>query len=130
MAICSFVDEIKPRVIRTLEEYRVWLQACLAPFADFDFREIDARHLVAISCASYDPTSGRGLQVWLSMKLEPELSSSFLDLDIEGLPEVEVLLSNWDSGLAGIALTSVGSIVGALSFDQLIGFRMDLPKWD
>jgi len=84
-ALCSFADEVRPRVMRTIEEYRVWLQACLSPFEDFEFREIDARHLMAIACASYDPTSGRSLQAWLAMKLSPELSSSFLRTNIEEL---------------------------------------------
>ncbi|MEW5980717.1 MAG: LPO_1073/Vpar_1526 family protein [Acidobacteriota bacterium] len=62
MALCCFLDEIRPRdPITSADEYREWLSVQLEPFADFAFFEVDARHLVAIACASYDPTSTRTL---------------------------------------------------------------------
>ena len=40
------------------------------------------------------------------------------------------LQTQWDFGLAGVELTSVGLIVGALAYDQLTGRDLGPPKWD
>lgn len=126
MALCSFLFEVRPRSSTSLAEYRHWLSVWLKPFVDFEFKEIDARHLVAIACASYDPTKDRDLQAWLGIKLGPEYANH----KFEDIIEVEVLQYNWTEGLSGIALTSVGSIVGALALDQVMGVRTGLPMWD
>ena len=126
MALCSFLFEVRPHRTTPLSDYRRWLQVWLRPFEDFEFKEIDARHLVAIACASYDPTKDRGLQTWLGIKLGPD----FIGESFDDLPEVEALQYNWTEGLSGVALTSVGSIVGALALDQLVGTDTGLPTWD
>jgi len=40
------------------------------------------------------------------------------------------LQMQWDHGLAGVELTSVGLVVGALTYDQMTGRDLGPPKWD
>lgn len=126
IALSSFVFEVRPRVIRDEQHYREWLTLSLEPFCGLEFEDIDARHLVAISCATYDPQSERDLALWLKFKWGP----GHLTLELDDLPVIDELQSMWDSGLAGLLLTSVGSLVGALAFDQITGGYSGLPQWD
>jgi hypothetical protein len=69
MALCCFLDEIRPREpILTAADYYKWLDIQLRSFENFEFVEVDARHLVAIVCASYDPASSRSLSAILLLK--------------------------------------------------------------
>lgn len=127
MALSSFLEkDVRPRDPLSVPDYRRWLEVFLQPFIDFEFKDIDARHLVAIACASYDPTSNRDLEVLLQMKGgEHCIGATLHDLDV-----VKILQMQWYEGLAGLILTSVGSIVGSLAFNQIKGRDYGLPQWD
>jgi len=126
MALSSFLEDMRPRDPLSVEDYRRWLEIFLQPFINFQFNKIDARHLVAIACASYDPSSNRNLEVLLQMKGGTHcIGATLNDLDF-----VEGLQIQWDEGLAGVFLTSVGSIVGGLTFNQIMGRDFGLPQWD
>lgn len=126
MALCCFLQDIRPRDPMPVPEYRTWLEVFLKHFVDFEFKEVDARHLVAIACASYDPGSDRDLNILLGMKGGPHcVGASF-----EDLIGVQLLQVHWTEGLAGVFLTSVGSIVGGLAFDQVTGAKSGMPRWD
>ena len=49
--------------------------------------------------------------------------------DFRHIPVIDTLQICWDSGLAGVRLTSVGSIVGGLSLGQLKGKDLGPPDW-
>ncbi len=126
MALSCFLQDIRPRDPLSLSDYRQWLELFLIPFVDFEFKDFDARHLVAIACVSYDPSSERDLDLLLQMKGgEHSLGVSF-----EDLRAVETLQVQWNEGLAGVFLTSVGSIVGGLAFDQTSGKSSGMPRWE
>jgi hypothetical protein len=72
MAIRCFFEEIRPRKGLTFLQYKGWIEICLDPFAEFEFHVIDAKHLVAIACATYDPTSLQDLGSMLAMKAETD----------------------------------------------------------
>jgi hypothetical protein len=126
MALCCFLDEIRLKTPLSSEEYRQWVAIHLQRFEDFQFKEGDARHLVAIGCASYDQSSGRSLELLLQMKggTEHVLKTSLTDLI-----EVEILEFQWNEGLAGVFLTSVGSLVGGLALGQMAGKDYGPPAW-
>ncbi|MDX6383433.1 MAG: hypothetical protein QOK48_1006 [Blastocatellia bacterium] len=126
MALECFLEEIRPRDQLNLAQYHHWLEVSLRPFIDFEFHQIDARHLVAIACATYDPTSQLNLDFVLAMKGDPE----FVDETFDEIIEVEAIRFQWNEGLAGVALTSVGAIVGGLAFDQITGRKSGKPQWD
>jgi hypothetical protein len=126
MALACFLDEIRPLKRVAAKQYREWVAVHLMPFAGFEFHDIDARHLVAIGCATYDRASGRGLIVLLETKGGVHCIGKS---NLEDLPEVEELQFHWVEGLAGVFLTSVGSLVGGLAYDQLCGHSVGLPHW-
>jgi hypothetical protein len=130
MALCCFLDEIRPREpIPTAAAYHKWLAINLRPFEDFEFVEVDASHLVAIACATYDPASKRSLSVLLMFKAGTHLIEQLFEDDFRHIPIIDTLQIGWDSGLAGVRLTSVGSIVGGLSLSQIKGKDLGLPDW-
>ena len=51
------------------------------------------------------------------------------DDDFRHIPVIDILQISWDFGLAGVRLTSVGSIVGGLVLGQLKGKDYGLPDW-
>jgi hypothetical protein len=127
LALVCFVDEVNVRDGLDEPGFRHWLDVFLRPFDDFEFRDIDARHLVALGAVAYDPARERDLVMWLQLKNQND------NIDFEKLLEitrVEMLKMNWDMGMAGVRLTSVGSIVGGLALDQLLGKRSEPPRWD
>jgi len=130
MALCCFLDEIRPRdPIPTAVDYHEWLGIQLRSFENFEFVEVDARHLVAIACASYDPASTRTLAGVLLFKAGIHLVKQLHDDDFRHIPIIDTLQISWDSGLAGVRLTSVGSIVGGLSLSQIKGTDVGPPDW-
>ena len=128
LALSCFLHEVRPKEPRPLprREYHTWLNVGLAPCAEYEFKDIDARHLVALSCISYDPASGRDLDILLCMKN----GMTYRKRVFAGWDVVEDLQFHWAQGLAGVLLTSVGSIVGSLVLDQLLGMHSALPEWD
>lgn len=126
LALVCFVDEVHVRDPLDEPGFGHWLDVFLRPFDDFEFQDIDARHLVALGAITYDPARERDLVVGLQLKNQND-EIDFVKL-LE-LARVEMLKINWDMGMAGIRLTSVGSIVGGLVLDQLLGKRSEPPKW-
>jgi len=126
MGLCSFTEYARPTVKLTSSQFRRWIETGLEPFSDFEFNELDARHLVAIACASYDPTSERDLILLLQMKGVTD----YLEVPLYDLEIVQHLQICWGFGLAGVSLTSVGTIVGGLAFDQITGCNSWNPQWD
>lgn len=131
MALCCFLDEIRPRdPIPTAIDYHKWLGIQLRSFENFEFREVDARHLVAIACASYDPASTRTLSVVFLFKAGTHLIEELHDDDFTHIPIIDLLQINWNLGLGGVRLTSVGSIVGGLALSQIKGMDCGPPDWE
>lgn len=126
MALQSFIEDVQTRDPIRPEMIEAWLGVLLEPFEDFEFHEIDARHLVAISCATFDPTSQRMLALMLAMKAR----QANLFEEINAMLGNTSLQMQWDQGLAGVELTSVGLVVGALAYDQITGHDLGPPKWD
>jgi hypothetical protein len=129
MALCCFLYEIRPRDILRVADYYEWLEIHFGFFEGFEFREVDARHLVAIACASYDPASTRYLPVLLMMKAKGNLIKKLSRDKFTDIPIIEQLQISWDIGLSGVELTSVGSIVGGLALSQIKGKDMGPPDW-
>lgn len=131
MALCCFLDEIRPRdPIPTASDYHEWLDIHLQSFENFEFHEMDARHLVAITCASYDPASTRTLAGVLLFKAGKQLVEELLDDDFTHIPIIKLLQIDWDLGLGGVRLTSVGSIVGGLALSQIKSTDFGPPDWE
>jgi hypothetical protein len=96
LALVFFVEEVNVRDQLDEPGFRHWRDLFLRPFDDLEFRDIDARHLVALGAITYDPASERDLLVWLQLK------NQYDDIDFEKLFEitrVEVLKMNWDMGM-------------------------------
>jgi hypothetical protein len=110
LALCSFIEVVRPK--GPLKNPGFWLDVFVKHFNDVAFYEIDAMHLVALSCATFDPTF-----------------NSFEEGAFSASVYLEDLQSLWDSGLSGVKLTSVGSLIGALAFDHILGVDLGMPKW-
>jgi hypothetical protein len=53
-----------------------------------------------------------------------------IGVDLSDVPGYATLEAAWTEGLAGVQLTSVGSIVGALAYNNLAGKDVALPHWE
>lgn len=122
LALCSFLEEIKPKT--PINNYCEWLDVFLDRLGVVEFYEIDALHLVALSCITYDPTSEKSLAFVLGFKFGIFDEDAFSDLK-----NIDWLQVTWDIGLAGVKLTSVGSLVGSLAFNHITGIQAGMPKW-
>jgi hypothetical protein len=130
MALCDFLEEIFPRhPIPTPELFHKWLEVHLKPFVDFEFVDMDAYHLVAIACASFDPSSDYRLAGVFLLKAGRDLIEKLHNDDFEHIGAVRTLRISWDMGLAGVRLTSVGRIVGGLALGHIKGLDLGPPKW-
>lgn len=126
LGLMCVVDELRPKRLDSAEHFRSWLSMVLAPFAGFEFQRIDALHLVALSCIAFHTSSERDLSSVLNMKAILLLHQI---VDFEGVYGFRELQGNWDEGLAGVQLTSVGSIIGGLVFNRQAGASLELPEW-
>ena len=126
LGLCAFLQDVRPRDPILKGTHGAWLDASLEPFVDIEFNEIDALHLVAIACATYDPTAEKDLMLWLRMKVRAGVDEDIFE-DSTYLDLLEIM---WGEGLAGLQLTSVGTLIGGLVFDRLTGATTGLPKWD
>lgn len=130
MALCDFFEELFPKhACPTAALFHKWLEVHLKPFKDFEFVDMDANHLVAIACASFDPTSERKLSGVFLLKAGEDLIEELIDDDFSDIEVVRDLQIAWDLGLAGVRLTSVGLIVGGLALGHLKGRDIGPPKW-
>jgi len=129
LALCFFVYEIVPEKELTFMRRTKWIQNILKHFDDFQFIEIDARHLVALGCATYEPSIPvERIDAYdvLASKVGGKLSQ----IDLSSEPAFLAFKHNWKSGIWAISLTSVGAIIGGLAFDQIVGVQLGLPSWD
>ncbi len=130
LALLVFLHEIRPRNrYKSKAAYIDWLGVHLRHFKDIEFRDIDIRHLVALGCVTYDPTSERSLPILFTMKngvITDEFMAldNFIDSDACFTPKFA-----WDQGLAGVDLTSVGSVIGGHVWSTLTGRSSELPSW-
>lgn len=136
LALAVAVHEIRPRAPLHARDYRKWLDSLLgsvlALYLDEDaqYREIDVLHLAALGCVTYDRASERALEWVLAMKNGlvkgrfafnyPSFKESNLGWYLDHI---------WTEGFAGVNLTSVGSVIGGLVFDELSGARIGSPHW-
>ena len=126
LALCLLLSEIRPEREVDARRYAEWLNQWLQFFEFLEFRQFDAWHLVALACATYQEDSGRSLETlfWLNaadVNVDPEFYNGLYG---------EWLQVAWDEGLAGMRLTTVGSIVGGLVLARLTGRDVASPRWD
>lgn len=126
MAFLSFMEDLRPRDEGTTDYHVTWTEVHLEPFRTLTFSDIDGRHLAAIGCATYDPTSERDLVLLLQIKGGTHCIG---ESDVGRLPAVLDLQGPWIEGLAGVTLTSTGSIVGSLAYDEITGKSVGPPAW-
>jgi GGDEF domain-containing protein len=130
LALLVFLHELRPRnKYESKASYIDWVRMHLGHFDDIEFRDIDIRHLVALGCVTYDPTSARSLPMLLTMKngvITDELMA--FDDFVESNACVGLKIA-WDEGLAGVDLTSVGSVIGGHVWSALTGHPSGLPSW-
>jgi len=127
LALCSFLEDIRPKEPIEKQHYGYWLDTILDPFLDLEFIEIDVLHLAAINCTTYDPASGKSLQLLLNMKVRAKI---IVENNFEESVHLDFLEIMWGEGLAGVQLTSVGKLIGGLVFDRLFGISTGIPKWE
>ena len=125
LAVACFLHEIRPKHVTSTKAYLDWLDIWISKFSGFAFHDIDARHLVAVACVTYDPTSERSLE-WL---LRLKGGEKCMKARVLGLASIQALEIDWSEGLNGVMLTSVGSIVGGLALDHTVGSDSGLPGW-
>lgn len=120
-----FIEEIRPKVFIEPAAYQRWLEVWLSPFEDIAFEDIDMMHLTALGCVTFDPTSERSLSMALSMKNNLQFDEQrFADSAVGSWLQI-----NWDLGLAGMKLTSVGSIIGGSVLEHKLGRDVGQPSW-
>jgi hypothetical protein len=130
LALLVFLHEIRPRDPYSVKaEYDAWLGIHLRYFGDLEYREIDMRHLVALGCVTFDPASERSLEMLLTMK-SGVITEEFMKFTefLEGERGWSLQFA-WNQGLAGVELTSIGSVIGGHVLAQLYGRPSDKPAW-
>ena len=136
LALEVALHEIRPRTPLPDQDYLKWLTGLLAPILspyvheEIEYKEIDVLHLAAIGCVTYDRGSNRVLEWVLSMKnglIKGKFAFNFPSFKKSDLGFY--LDHMWTEGLAGVNLTSVGSVIGGLVFDELSGVRTGSPQW-
>lgn len=125
LGLCSFLQDVRPKHSIPPSDQKRWLESLLEPFDEVSFEEIDAQHLVAIGCATFDPASERSLKLLLQIKL-----GGPYDCDLPESVDLEMLQIRWDLGLSGLQLTSVGRLLGGFVFDHMVGANIGVPSWD
>jgi len=130
LALLVFLHEIRPRKkYENKAAYIDWLCVHLRHFNDLEFRDIDIRHLVALGCVTYDPTSERSLPMLFTMK-NGIITDEFMTLDTFVDSDTCFSLKfSWNEGLAGVDLTSVGSVIGGYVWSTLTGRPSEFPSW-
>jgi hypothetical protein len=131
LALCSFLEEIHPK--NPVYDARRWLEIQLEPLTGLDwFYEVDALHLVALSCVSFDPKTDKSLFAHLFLKIGLKNQDAEFREDVfSGSTNIDWLQGLWTEGLAGVQLTSVGSLVGALAYDSIRGTNTGpAPRWN
>jgi len=136
LALAVALHEIRPRAPMPADDYRQWLDGLLAPVLSpylhdhAEYKEIDVLHLSALGCVTYDRTSERALEWVLSIK--NGLFKGGFAFDYPSFKESDLgwyLDHIWVEGFAGVSLTSIGSVIGGLVFDELSGVRVGHPHW-
>jgi hypothetical protein len=125
LALAFVLNELRPAYKVSPADFEEWLQVHLRFFSDFDFREIDAKHLVALNCITFDPECERSFELFLQLKNTESIGS-----DLSRVPVLRGLKIAWDFGMAGVTLTSIGSVVGAIAHAELNGIDAGPPQWD
>jgi len=126
LGIVTFIDEIRPRHLASVSQFKTWLEPVFKSFGDVEFQRIDARHLAALACVIVDPTSERDLSTILNMKSVLFLHTMADFDDVDGFLELQ---HNWNEVLCTVQLTSVGSIVGGLVLSQIMQLDFPQPEW-
>jgi hypothetical protein len=137
LGLLSFIQEIRWTGVSTSKKsYQKVLERILSPFLDAigTFQEKELLHLEALSCITYQRGSERSLEHILTMKngrIDDKIDwgerfdkQTFEDSDVGFLLNIM-----WTEGLAGVYLTSVGSIIGHFVFDEVMNMRTDAPSW-
>jgi hypothetical protein len=136
LALSVALHEIRPSAPMPPDDYRQWLDRLLAPVLSSylhdhaEYKEIDVLHLSALGCVTYDRASERALELVLSMK--NGLFKVGFAFDYPSFKESDLgwyFDYIWVEGFAGVNLTSIGSVIGGLVFDELSGVRVGHPHW-
>ncbi len=130
LALLVFLHEIRPRDRYAVkQDYHDWLAVHLRYFDDLEYREIDVRHLVALGCVTFQPASERSLEVLFAMK-NGLVTDEFLDFGtFFATGSGSTLEIAWNEGLAGVDLTSIGSVIGGKVHDSITGRSVGDPSW-
>lgn len=130
LALCCFLQDIRPEHPLDPENYKIWvdvfLKSIFSKIKNFEYKQFDISHLVAVNCVTYT----RGSEADLDMLLQMKGGVDNIGNTLSESPYVSDLQFMWDEGLAGVDLTSVGSIVGGLSLEQALGSKVGPPIWD
>lgn len=104
-----------------------WVIRTFDPYQDVETTARDARHLVAVGCVG-------GLEGFLADEIKAALTRMVSpDLDLDMLMKTATwkhLETVWNnSRLAGMRLTSVGSLIGMYTSDILANRSADINQW-
>jgi hypothetical protein len=137
LGLLSFLQELRwtgNSLSRNM--YQKTLERILSPFSKIsdDFNEKDLLHLEALSCITYQRGSNRGLEELLRIKngrIEKDMDwdARFDEKKFNDSGLGTWLNYLWGEALAGVYLTSVGSIIGKFVFDELTGITTKDVEW-
>lgn len=130
LALCCFLKDIRPEHPLDPKNYKIWvdvfLKSILSKINDLEYKQFDINHLVAVNCVTYT----RGSEGDLDMILQMKGGLDNIGNTLSESPFFFELKFMWDEGLSGVDLTSVGSIVGGLALEQILGSKIGPPIWD
>ncbi|OGT92581.1 MAG: hypothetical protein A2298_05295 [Gammaproteobacteria bacterium RIFOXYB2_FULL_38_6] len=137
LGLLSFLQELRwTGDPLSINMYQKFLEKTLSPFSKTadDFNEKDLLHLEALSCITYQRGSERSLGVLLSMKngrieKDGDWEARFDEQEFNDSELGTWLNYLWNEALAGVYLTSVGSIIGKFVFDEITGITTKDAEW-
>lgn len=131
LAIAFLLTRTRRQNLKTLDEFRNYLEQSVGPFIDFKGTAAEFEHLVYSGCASIVSILSTNLLEVLKGNY-PEVFQS-TDIPESLLAESEVatkLFTSWkDTQIRNVELTSVGIVIASTFIGQVTGAKMDINIW-
>jgi hypothetical protein len=116
---------VSPSKRLSSEEFSLWLERRLKPYAGLTYTALDLIHLESLSCLKYTPMFSRVLMDIIASK-----NGGLVDSNLLGTVFGVGVDSLWKKGVLSVDLTSVGQLLGIKVSDLLSGEETSFVGWD
>ena len=131
LAISFLLTRTRRQNLKTLGEFRTYLEQVIGPFIDFKGTVAEFEHLVYSGCASIVSILSTNLSEVLKGNYPEVFQSTGIPESLLAESEVAAkLFTSWkDTQIRSVELTSVGIVIASTFIGQVTGARMDINIW-